>query len=247
MPHDSLVVVGNRFEAFLANRGTISASVLLSRLRTSDGARNLSVVIGQGLAADQLSEVEQLIDSHPHAVAVGGVPVFAEKSLTHKHNPKNVLIGTPARVAADRFVADLLIDERTEVLEDHLTGQHIPAITLMEAARQTWTAVTEMFFLKGNPQKQRFIISSMKSAFHKYVFPLPAIVEYQLLGHQKNAADEIFISGIGVYQAEVLAAEIEACYRVIPQVFSEKQESMAARQALANQLASMEQIAAKPG
>ncbi|MGH3917536.1 MAG: AfsA-related hotdog domain-containing protein [Pseudonocardiaceae bacterium] len=246
MPPNALVVVGDRFEAFLANRGTISASALLSRLRDHSEPRTLSVVIGQGLAAEQLSEVAQLIDSNPHAVAVGGVPAFVEQGLTHKHDPKNVMIGTPERVATDRFVADLLIDERTEVLADHLTGQHIPAITLMEAARQTWTAVTEMFFLADTPQ-QRFVITSMRSAFHKYVFPLPATVEYRLVGRQESAVGQVFECCIGVYQADVLAAQIEAEYRLIPEAFSEKHESMAARQAVVSQLNRMEQAAEKIG
>lgn len=247
MRHDALVVVGDRFKAFLANRGTISASALLRQLRDRDEPRTLSVVIGQGLMAEQLSKVEQLIESDPHANLVGGVPAFAVQGLTHKHNPKNVMIGTPVQVAADRFVADLLIDERTEVLEDHLTGQHIPAITLMEAARQTWTAVTEMFFLADTPPQQRFVISSIQSIFHRYVFPLPATVEYRLVRRQENAVGQVFACWVGVYQADALATQVEAEYRVIPEVLSTKQESMAARQAVAHQLNGMQQAAEKVG
>lgn len=247
MSHDALVVVGDRFDAFLANRGTISASELMRRLRTRGGPRTLSVTIGQGLAADQLSKVRKLIESNPQAAAVGGIPVFVEKSLTHKRNPKNTMIGTPVRMAADRFVADLLIDERTEVLEDHLTGQHIPGIALMEVARQTWTAVTEMFFLKDTPHKQRFVIGSMRSTFHKYVFPLPACVEYRLVERQRNAAGQVFKCLVSVYQENVLATEIEAEYWVIPEVFSEKYESMVARQTVVSHLARVEQVAEKAG
>jgi len=134
MSHDTFVVVGDRFDAFLVNRGTISASALLRRLRTRGEPRNLSIVIGQGLAADQLREVKKLIESSPQAAVVGGIPAFIEKGLTHKRNPKNAMIGAPVRMTADRFIADLLIDERTEVLEDHLTGQHIPGIALMEGS-----------------------------------------------------------------------------------------------------------------
>jgi hypothetical protein len=247
MLNDALVVVGDRFDSFLVNRGTISASDLMRRLRTQGGSRPLSIVIGQGLAADQLSKIRKLLESNPQAAAVGGIPAFAEKRLTHKRNPKNTMIGTPVRMAADWFVADLLIDERTEVLEDHLTGQHIPGIALMEAARQTWTAVTEMFFLKDTPTKQRFVINSMRSAFHKYVFPLPACVEYRLVGREGNASGQVFKCLIYVYQENVLAAEIEAEYRVIPEVFSEKYESMLARQVVVNHLTRVEQTAEKAG
>ncbi|MGQ0716381.1 MAG: AfsA-related hotdog domain-containing protein [Pseudonocardiales bacterium] len=247
MQHDALIVVGDRFKDFLTNRGTISASALLRRLLDRSEPRALSVVMGQGLTAEQLSTMEQLIESDPHATVVGGVPAFVEQGLTHKHNPKNVMIGTPVQIAADRFVADLLIDERIEVLEDHLTGQHIPAITLMEAARQTWTAVTEMFFLADTVQQQRFVISSVQSTFHRYVFPLPATVEYRLTRRQANAVGQVFTCWVGVYQADVLAAQIEAEYRVIPEVFSTKHESMAARQAVTCQLNGLRQAADKVG
>lgn len=245
MPHDALIVVGDRFKDFLANKGTISASALLWRLR--DGRTPRAITIGQGLAAEKLSEIERLAESTPHLAVLGGVPAFVEQGRTHKHHLKNVMIGTPVRVADDRFVADLLIDEQTEVLDDHLTGQHIPAITLMEAARQTWTAVTEMFLLTDTVGSQRFVISSMQSAFHRYVFPLPATVEYRLVQCQKNAIGQVFNCRIAVYQADVLAAQIEAEYRVIPEVFSAKQESMAARQAVATQLNRMNQAAEQLG
>lgn len=246
MSHESVVVVGDRFETFLANPGTIPASTLLWRLQNRGGAAPLSVVVGQGLTAEQLSALREHLGAHPGAGAVGGVPSFVEQQPTHKRDPKNVLIGTPVRVSAERFVADLLIDERVEVLEDHLTGQHITAITLMEAARQTWTAVTEMFFLTpGTPQ--RFVISSLSSAFHRYVFPLPATVEYELLDRQENAVGQVFTCRVGVYQNDQLAAQVDAEYRVIPEKLSEKQEAMAARQAVVSQLRRTEQVMRKAG
>ncbi|MGH3793850.1 MAG: AfsA-related hotdog domain-containing protein [Pseudonocardiaceae bacterium] len=247
MPHDTVIVVGARFDAFLTNHGTISTAGLMRRLRTLGGSRTLSVTIGQGLSADQLGKVRRLIESNPRAVAVGGIPEFAEKHLTHKRNPKNTMVGTPVRLAADRFVTDLLIDEHTEVLEDHLTGQHIPAIALMEAARQTWTAVTEMYLLKDTATTQRFVVSSMRSAFHKYVFPLPACVEYRLVGHQASTTGQVFKCLICVYQEDVLAAEVEAEYLVIPEAFSEKYESMVARQTLVGHLTRVEHSAEKAG
>jgi len=115
----------------------------------------------------------------------------------------------------------------------------------MEAARQTWTAVTEMFFLKDIPQRQRFVINSMRSTFHKYVFPLPACIEYRLVDRQGNAAGQVFKCLISVYQENVLAAEVEAVYQVIPEVLSGKYESMIARRTVVSHLDRMEQAAEK--
>jgi hypothetical protein len=241
--NEALVVVGDRFENFLANRRTISASALLWRLGAGDVPQNLSIVVGQGLTAEQLDKLRHLIERANATVSVaGGIPAYSERGLTHKHEPRNVMVSMPMRVADDQFVADLVIDERAAVLDDHLTGQHIPGVALVEAARQTWTAVTEKFLLEGTT-KTRFVINTMRSAFHRFVFPLPATVRYQLLARQDSAVQQVFRCLITVHQGDALAAEVEAEYRVIPDVFSRKQESLAARQAVLRQIAQLKQVA----
>lgn len=240
MSADALVVVGDRFESFIANRGAVSVSVLLERLRAGDVPEGLSIIIGQGLSAEQISELEYLLEraAQPVSLAKGKAPVRAGRRLTHKHNPKNVMIGAPEQLAEGRFTVDMVIDERNEVLEDHLTGQHIPAIALIEAARQMWTAITEEFFLRGSA-KTRFVVNSIDSAFRSYVFPLPATLQYQLLDRESDAVGEVFRCLITVHQGGTRAAEIEAQYRVILEPVSGKQESMAARQAIGRQLSQL--------
>jgi hypothetical protein len=68
-----------------------------------------------------------------------------------------------------------------------------------------------------------------------------------LVGRQGNTGGQVFKCLICVYQENVLAAEIEAEYRVIPEVFSEKYESMIARQTVVSHLARVEQAAEKAG
>lgn len=240
MSPDALVVVGDRFESFIGNRNTVSVSALLQRLHTGDVPTGLSITVGQGLSAEQLREVERLLKrSGPRvSLANGKIPVHAERRVTHKHNPRNVMISAPKRLAEDRFTVDTVIDEHNEMLEDHLTGQHIPGMALVEAARQMWTAVTEEFFLKDSA-KTRFVVSSINSTFRSYVFPLPTTLQYQLLNHESNAVGQMFHCLITVHQGGAQAAEIEAQYRVILEPLSEKQESIAARQAIANQLSQL--------
>ncbi|MEV5600345.1 AfsA-related hotdog domain-containing protein [Streptomyces sp. NPDC052299] len=237
MSHEALIAVGDRFEDFLANRGTVPVSELLARLRAGELTESLSVSIGQGLSAGQLAEIRALAEAHGPALSLGkgGVPEPADQRLTHKHDAKNVLIGPVGQTGEKRFVADLVIDERVEVLEDHLTGQHIPAITLLEAARQMWTVVTEQFFVTG-PEKTRFVIGSVNSEFHSFVFPLPATAQYELLEHTRGPVGSVFRCRIGFHHGEKLASVVEAEYRVIPERFSVKQEKLAARQAVVSEL-----------
>lgn len=238
MSTTTLVVVGDRFSEFLGNRGTISASSLLLRLRSARTGRTTGITpaqvqVGQGLTTDQRDELALLLGRAPGADGTDAVPTVAGRRLTHKHDPKNAMIGHPTQLARDSFVADLIIDERTETLEDHLTGQHIPAIALTEAARQMWTAVTEEFLLERDGQAKRFVVISIASTFRSYVFPLPATVAFELLDRARTGAGEAFTCRIEVRQGTGVAVEIRGEYRVVPEAVSNKQESMAARRALA--------------
>jgi hypothetical protein len=235
MLDDTLLVVGDRFEEFLTNRRTISASALLWALRTGNFPDHMTIVVGQGLTEPQRGALRDLVGRAEKPIQVaGGLPERAEQRQTHKHDPRNILIGDPVRIDDVHFVADLVLDQDVEVLADHLTGQHIPAVTLTEAARQMWTAVTERFFADG---AARFVIASVNGTFHRFVFPLPTQLRYELRAHTTSVVDELFHCVVGVHQLGNVCAEIEARYRLIPETVARKQEAMAARQGVAHELA----------
>lgn len=214
MSSDGLIVVGDRFEEFLANRTTVGASALLA----GDVDPAPGLVVGQGLSDEQLA-------------ALPAAPSRVAKELTHKRDPRNVMVGPPQRLADDEFVADLVVHEHNEVLEDHLTGQHIPAIALMEAARQLWTVVTEQFLL-AEPGGGRFVVITMGGQFQRYVFPLPTTMHFRVVGREASPVGEMFRTRTTFRQNDADTAIVESEYRVVPERMAAKQESMAARQAI---------------
>ncbi|MFJ5532628.1 AfsA-related hotdog domain-containing protein [Streptomyces sp. NPDC093261] len=220
-PRESLIVVGDRFEEFLRNPGTIAASAVLARLEAGDTG-GLDLMAGQGLSAELLAELDKQWPAQRPA------PL----ELTHKQRMKNVMVGEPTRVDG-RYEAPLVLDERCETLEDHLTGQHIPAIALTEAARQTWTAVTEKFFPTGLGPA-RFVIDDFHASFHAFVFPLPATLTYEVVEHEPGAVQHRFHSVVRVRQSGAVAAQIEVRFRLVAEKLVDKQEAMAARQAVAD-------------
>ena len=227
-----LVVVGDRFADFHAQPGVIAASALLEDLRGGRGTQTLRVTVGQGLTAAQLDELEHFARSSGTLEIDGGqVPHPVERSVTHKAHDKNVLIGPVDDHGGGHYRAPLVLDDRVEVLEDHLTGLHIPAVTLLEAARQMWTAVTEQHLIDPGP-RTRFVIDHVRSSFHSFVFPLPAHLEYTLARLEHGAVGQVAAFTVEVHQCGRLAARFEAQIRVVPELFADKQERMAARQAL---------------
>jgi hypothetical protein len=46
----------------------------------------------------------------------------ADRAITHKHIPANSLISMPVYAADNVLEADILIDDKNEIMSDHLTG-----------------------------------------------------------------------------------------------------------------------------
>src|SRR5690625_2275198 len=64
------------------------------------------------------------------------LPQRASSALSHKHNPKNTLVSMPRQVTADTFELHLMIDEDCELMNDHLSGQHVQGMVLIERSEE---------------------------------------------------------------------------------------------------------------
>lgn len=238
-----VMVIGDRFEEFLTHPGTVAATALLEHLRADDLDETPRITVGQGLTAEQLSELDGFATAGRCVLATQDqVPLPVERKVTHKVYDKNVLIGELEEVGEGRYRVPLVLDQRVEVLEDHLTGLHIPAVTLLEAARQTWTAVTERFLIGPEP-KSRFVITRVSSSFLNFVFPIPAFLEYRLVERERGPVGDVIGFTVEVQQTGRIAARFEAEIRVIPELFAAKQEAMAARQTLREETTAWPRVA----
>ncbi|MFG2885966.1 hypothetical protein ACGFYV_27340 [Streptomyces sp. NPDC048297] len=240
MSQDVLVVVGNQFADFRTNRGTVSASELLERLRAQAVPYPLHVSVGQGLLAGQLAELKTYAapGRGPLVLHQDDVPEPAEHRVVRPRHPRTALLGPVERVAEGHFVAPLLLDERIDPLQDRLSSQHISGITLLEAARQTWNLVTDQYLLDAE-RRTRYVISEVReirAVYHRYLFPLPATVEFLLRERDPGPFGESIAFTVSFRQNGRLTTEVFAEIRVLPEPLARKQESLAARQALHDEL-----------
>ncbi|MNP31136.1 A-factor biosynthesis hotdog domain protein [compost metagenome] len=98
----------------------------------------------------------------------------AGKRLSRKYRPENVLISIPERTDDGIYTASLLLHAQNELLLDHLTGQHVQGMVLLEACRQMLLAVTERFHLdEYEPPKRYFVLNEMNVRYTAFAFPLP--------------------------------------------------------------------------
>lgn len=219
-----LLVVGDKFAQFSTNNDVIRISQLRGMLSLpsflSLEARRLVLLPGQGLGDDDITEVLRLGNASPHRALFDlslwhQHPRRAPSNRSHKHKPENTLISEPRRLSADLYELDLLIDEDCELMSDHQTGQHVQGMILLEAARQSFLAVTEAFFLPQDGPKFYFVINEMTARYARFAFPLDARIRYEIRSRDLAVASRRrFTVDIAVEQCGTVAASFVTDFTV---------------------------------
>ena len=176
-------VVGDRFSEFSSNESVIKVSELDELLSQSDASvgPNMLFMLGQGVAMAQAHSIME--KARRHGIEASFWFPSLEKAghhLSHKHDPENIMISVPRKKDAENYELDVLIDEHCVEMSDHITGQHIQGMVLIEVSRQAFLAVTELFFLEVNEPSRYFVINSFNVNYNDFVFPLSARVKYQV-------------------------------------------------------------------
>lgn len=211
-------IVGNKFREFCRNDGVITIGELdeMSRTSTFDRLPHGSrLVAGQGVRE---AELQTIHDHSKCALAARGIDIGhflrrgarASRLQTHKHRIHNSIISQPIRLGDDCFQALLLVDERSELMTDHQTGQHIQGMILIEAARQLFLAVTEEYFI-GHAIHDRyyFVINRLDVKFTGFVFPIDATLRYEILSKDiDNPARLRFSTLVSIIQGDSSVTEI---------------------------------------
>jgi len=183
----TVYVVSDAFERFAENPGVITYATAMAALDSDTGLPvepDVRVRPGQGLNEAQVAAFLARAravgrDDRLDGWAADDRPAKASARLTHKARPENVLISTPRRIEESVFEADLMLDADSELMRDHVTGQHVQGMVLIEAARQTFLAVTEAFFVpEGEHGQYYFVINSMTAEYRGFVFPVDATIRY---------------------------------------------------------------------
>jgi hypothetical protein len=244
--HERIVlVVGDKFADFAHGRDILTVSQLrglltLQNVLTMAHGR-VVVLPGQGLGEDEVATLLRLADAaaggHFDLQALRTMPRRASRGRSHKHRPENTLISEPRRLGDTLFELDLLIDEDCELMGDHQTGQHLQGMLLLEAARQSFLAVSEAFFLPQDT-KFYFVINEMTSRYNRFAFPLDARIRYSVREHEgKNPLRQRFVVDIAVEQCGADAASFVCDFTCFEDERISRREQGLAHQALETHLA----------
>ena len=95
----------------------------------------------------------------------------ANKKSVHKRFAKNVLLSVPIQIDSDIFAAHLIINKKNDLLADHISGQHVSSMLIIEAARQMMLYLIENFYNIKEYKAPYVIINHIVSQFDKFIFP----------------------------------------------------------------------------
>jgi acyl-CoA thioesterase FadM len=105
---------------------------------------------------------------------------------------------------------------------------HIPAMVLIEAARQMFLAVTETYYIDSSVTPYRFLINTIQCQFHLPVFPLPITVRYEVLRHDEKKVQHQFDVAMAIVQADRLCVTFRVVFTAVELRVAKKQERIAA-------------------
>lgn len=239
MKHRILLVVGDRFNAYVQGKDAITLSNLKGLLTL--GVPLLSrqertiLVPGQGLSDAGVRNLLELAAQSPNLAQFDfslwqSLPERASASLTHKHRVENILISAPVRKNRDCFSMQLLIDERCELMRDHQTGQHLQGMILIEAARQGMLAIVEQYFLPENDIDYSFVLNDMSVRYNNFAFPMAATIEAKILGCETdNPRRLMFNTEAIVQQCGVDVSSLTFAFSAMDKARIHKREQMMAK------------------
>lgn len=224
------LVIGNRFETFANVSGAVCAQTAIDRL-IKGSARDM--VVGQGVS-DQDADVIAILGAAVGRRVERGAkdPRRAGRAICHKHLAKNQLISCPRRVEENVFEADMLVDDRNEILSDHLTGCHLQGMLLIEATRQMFIAVGETQYKHlGVPQNGYVVFEEITTRFEQFAFPIPTWIRQTVSEAEKVEEDRVrFAATIELFQAQGRVATSDVSYTIFEAAsLGPKEEKLAAK------------------
>lgn len=219
---NKLIIVGDKISDHLENKNVIGISDFIFKVESGRkaGSKDVCFSVGQGLSSDKRDKLKSMYDSNLVSFDASVTKYLglkkASSSITHKIHDFNVLISDPCEVDEDKFISQLMVDEASDQLADHLSGSHLSAMVITEAARQMNIAVSEKFLKKESDKKFNFVLLGLKVNFYEYIYPFSASIELHVDAVKKSgdACSQINVT-VFFIQGAVKCAEVSSRFMIV--------------------------------
>lgn len=238
----SILVVGDKFKRFSEDKEDVMTLSELTRRAWQDSLpRECDIWLGQGVEHDRLfgvlaamekrAPVDGIRIANPQQMLDQADP--SHQASVHKARRENILITRPQRTSNQTFEAWLSLQDSGELLGDHVTGQHVQGMLLIEAARQMMLAVSERYLL-GQDEDTRyyFVLNSVNTDYMQFAFPIPTRIEHEITSLPSDISKILkATSRTSFFQNDVLTASVEIVYAAYPEARISNREAKLASEA----------------
>lgn len=236
MNHLMNYIVGDKFSHFANDDNVITISKFIQLIKSNIFNKKLSgeYFLGQGISNKEEDVIKELINNYNpnNLIKVHFYSRKANKAITHKKNPSNVMISTPVFISNNLYISDLCIDDECAEMSDHVTGCHIQGMILIEAARQMMLSVSEIFFL-DETQKMYFILHDINTVFKGFIFPINVQILYKVVESKKKASGAFYsLVAVEFHQANELKTIVNIGFTAYSKDFMEKKEKILANKVI---------------
>lgn len=227
-------IVGDNLPTYRELEQCISYSQAIDYIKQGD-LSEVSFMLGQGLSEEAIGYLQAKLArrGYSHCLLNSETKLFrfASSAETHKHKKENVLITSPEKLEEDHFVMKLVVDEKGELLQDHLTGFHIQGMVLIEAARQAFLAVTEKYFFPYDlPSSHYVVINRMDTRYQSFVFAVDSDIHYRITNKSIRPERSTFTAAISFHQNGTSCTTVDVEFSVFEaSKLASKERKMAVR------------------
>ncbi|WP_027148170.1 AfsA-related hotdog domain-containing protein [Methylobacter tundripaludum] len=205
-----MILVGDQFKEF-ANEESVLTLTHFRSAYQQDKNINSRIVVGQGLSHD---EVNHWRNSGLNVEAPSNP---ASLKVTHKHHLDHVMISEPKKGEAFNYQMDLMLNDETDRLLDHITSLHVSGMVLIEAARQASIACTEIEYDFLNREKPSgYTWTNMNVRFSQFIFPVPTRIELEIVERENNEKRFTLSSKVNFIQGDNAVCDMEMMFDVLP-------------------------------
>lgn len=226
-------LVGERFATFAANEDVATVNRFIGNVRSGlydDLPQPVRLAVGQGVDASDWEVIAAELTRRGLLARfrLPAVPVVVAAPLVHKRSPENVMLADARRRGPLRMAARLCLSDMNEMVQDHVTGQHVAGMVLIEAARQL-IQLSNHELVVADDDAHAFVLCSLAASFEGYVFPLGVDLECALTRldtsrpTRQDYTGEVVISQGGRGQATIRAE-----YQIVRTRTLARQEAMLA-------------------
>jgi hypothetical protein len=179
------------------------------------------VHLGQGLNHSDRTILEETCRrAHFNKITIdggAGLDHILDCTVVHKSRQENVLLANLRNVTPARWVADFRVHRNNEFVLDHLTGEHVQGMVIIEAMRQLCIALFETQFREEWPNRDYTgVWNNLDLAFEGFVFPLDAEARVDIKeADLRNSSNLKFEVTASLVQNGCRAARADISYSMI--------------------------------